>query len=78
MTTREDAIHAATVIFAHTCFERDAKSPRNAAEDIWYPGHRLTIDEIEALLIEKRRNAEALWAAGTHPLQLRQQLPRAA
>lgn len=79
MTTRAEAISSAAVIFAHACFERDARSAREAAEAAWYPGHRLaSVDAVEALIVEKRRAAEDAWAAGAHPLQLRQQLPHAA
>lgn len=80
MTTRQEAIRGAALVLIEARAERDALSPRAAAEAAWYPGHELqTVDAIEALIIEQRREAEEAWAAGTHPLQLRrQQLPHAA
>lgn len=79
MTTRKEAIRGAALVLAQACAERDALSPRAAAEAAWYPGHRLgTVGAIEELIVRQRREAEAFWAAGTHPLQLRQQLPHAA
>jgi hypothetical protein len=79
MTTREEAIRGAAFVLIEARAERDALGPRAAAEAAWYPGHRLqTVDAIEALIIEQRRQAEEAWAAGTHPYQLRQQLPHAA
>jgi hypothetical protein len=59
MTTRREAIRSAATVFAHAAFERDALSPRAAAEAAWYPGHRLqTVDAIEALIITQRAEAE--------------------
>jgi hypothetical protein len=80
VTTREEAIRNAARIFAAARAERDALSPRAAAEAAWYPGHELqTVDAIEALIVDQRREAAAQWASGTHPYQVRQQqLPRAA
>lgn len=80
MTTRQEAIRAAALILVEARAERDALSPRAAAEAAWYPGHSLvTVDAIEALIIRQRNEAEAAaFAAGTHPSQLQQQLPRAA
>jgi hypothetical protein len=71
MTTREEAIRGAALVLIEARAERDALSPRAAAEAAWYPGHELqTVDAIEALIIEQRREAEEAWAAGTHPWQL--------
>lgn len=80
MTTRQEAIRGAALILMEARAERDALSPRAAAEAAWYPGHELqTVEAIEALIVKQRRQAEALWAAGQHPYQLRQQqLPHAA
>lgn len=59
MTSRQDAIRAAALVFAEARAERDALSPREAAEAAWYPGHRLqTVDAIEALIIAQRAEAE--------------------
>ena len=80
MTTREEAIRAANLVYAAARSRRDSLSPRDAAVEAWYPGHRLgTVEAIEAQIVRRRREAADAWAAGTHPLQLRQQqLPHAA
>lgn len=79
MTTREEAIRRAALVLVEARADRDALSPRAAAEDAWYPGHYLgSVEAIEALIIQQRREAEEAWAAGTHPLQLRQRLSNAA
>jgi len=79
MTTRQEAIRRAALVLLEARAERDALGPRAAAKAAWYPGHRLTVDEIEQIIIRQRSEAEEAWAAGTHPYQLRQQqLPHAA
>jgi hypothetical protein len=79
MTTRQEAIQAAARVLVVARTARDALTPRAAAEAAWSTGHRLgSVEAIEALIIKQRREAEEAWAAGTHPLQLRQQLPHAA
>lgn len=61
MTTRQEAIRAAVAVFLEARAIRDAKSPREAAEAAWYPGHRLvTVDAIEALIIRQREEAIAM------------------
>lgn len=79
MTTREEAIRAANPVYAAARAHRDSLSPHDAAVEAWYPGHRLgTVEAIEEQIIRRRREAAEAWAAGTHPLQFRQQLPAAA
>lgn len=79
MRTRQEAIQAAADIFVEARAERDALSPRQAAEAAWYPGHRLgTVEAIEALIIQQRAEAEEQWRLGIHPYQLDQQQPLAA
>ena len=79
MTTRQEAIRGAALILAEARAERDSLSAHDAAVAAWYRGHELqTVEAIEALIIKQRREAEAAWAAGTHPLQLRQQQLRNA
>ncbi|MGE7437524.1 hypothetical protein [Kitasatospora sp. NPDC001175] len=78
MTTRQEAIRSAALVLAQARAERDALSPREAAEAAWYPGHRLeTVEAIETLIIQQRQAAEEAWRNGTHPLSPRQ-LPNAA
>ncbi|MCX5209705.1 hypothetical protein OG689_10465 [Kitasatospora sp. NBC_00240] len=61
MTSRREAIRAAALVLVEACAERDALSPREAAEAAWYPGHRLvTVDAIEALIIRQREEAIAM------------------
>jgi hypothetical protein len=57
VTTKAEAIRSAGRGFAIARAERDARSPRAAAEAAWYPGHRLTVDGIEALITAQRANA---------------------
>jgi hypothetical protein len=62
MTPRETAIHAAARALCDAVLERAARTPREAAEAAWYPGHPLgSVDAIEAVIV-RRRTAEA---AGT-------------
>lgn len=66
MTTKEEALQAAGRILAIARLERDALSPRKAAEAAWYPGHELTVDAIEALIIEQRQAAVDAYEAQQH------------
>lgn len=78
---RREALRAAGILHGMAQAEQDARSPRAAAEAAWYPGHRLTVEQIEALIIQQRARAEQQWRTGTHPYQLRRQqqsLPDAA
>jgi hypothetical protein len=62
MTTRETAIRAAAQALLDAVLERASRTPRQAAEAAWYPGHPLgSVDAIEAEII-RRRSAET---AGT-------------
>lgn len=71
MTSRQDAIRGAARVLVEARAERDALSPRQAAEAAWYPGHRLeTVDAIEALIVAQRTEAEQR--------HLRTELPLAA
>ncbi|WP_055590411.1 hypothetical protein [Peterkaempfera griseoplana] len=56
--TRDEAIRNAGQILAKIRAQRDAKTPRQAAEDAWYPGHSLgSVEAIEALIIRQRHDA---------------------
>lgn len=69
MTTKDEALRAAGRALAVTRVERDALSPRRAAVAAWYPGHELSVDEIEALIISQRKQAlAALEVAQSRPL----------
>jgi hypothetical protein len=62
------AIRGGAIILAEARAARDALSPRQAAEAAYRPGHRLgSIDAIEALIIQQRREAE-LSAQAHQPL----------
>ncbi|MEU6235912.1 hypothetical protein [Kitasatospora sp. NPDC047058] len=64
MTSRAAAIADAGRLLAAARAERDALTPRAAAEAAWYPGHRLgSIDAIEALIISQRDAATSPVAA---------------
>ncbi|MGW6912493.1 hypothetical protein ACWGB8_01525 [Kitasatospora sp. NPDC054939] len=55
MTSRAAAIADAGRILAQARRERDALTPRAAAEAAWYPGHRLqSVDAIEELIVRQR------------------------
>ncbi|MFF0409166.1 hypothetical protein ACFYUY_01855 [Kitasatospora sp. NPDC004745] len=59
MTRRDEAIQQAGRILAVARRERDALSPRAAAQAAWYPGHRLqTVEAIEELIIRQRAAAQ--------------------
>jgi hypothetical protein len=58
--TEEEAIKAAGRAWAVTRVERDAMTPREAAEAAWYPYHPLgTVEAIEKLIILRREQALA-------------------
>ena len=79
MITMEEAARRAAPDLAKGRAERDALSPRQAAEAAWHPDHELgTVDAIEALIIQQRAQAEEQWRLGIHPYQLDQQQPLAA
>ncbi|WP_406417927.1 hypothetical protein [Streptomyces sp. NBC_01614] len=57
--TRADAVRAAAAALLDAVAERASRTPREAAEAAWYPGHRLgSVEAIEAEII-RRRTAEA-------------------
>lgn len=59
MITKDEAIGNAALVLTRIRSDRDALGPREAAERAWYPGHRLSVDEIEALIIRQRARAVA-------------------
>lgn len=62
MPTRAQAIQAAAEALLDAVAERASRTPREAAEAAWYPGHRLgSVEAIEAEII-RRRSAEAAGA----------------
>ncbi|MCX4705695.1 MULTISPECIES: hypothetical protein [Streptomyces] len=68
-TSRDKAIRAAAEALVDAVAERASKTPREAAEAAYYPGHPLgSVEAIEAKIIA-RREAEAARSAD---------LPRAA
>lgn len=67
LPTKEEALRAGGRVLAIARIERDALSPRAAAEAAWYPGHRLTVDQIEALIIRQRAQAVAAQQAQQTP-----------
>jgi hypothetical protein len=53
--TREQAIRAAAAALLDAVMERASRTPREAAEAAWYPGHRLgSVEAIEAEIIRRR------------------------
>lgn len=55
MSVRERAIRAAAEALADAVAERASRTPREAAEAAWYPGHRLgSVEAIEAEIIRRR------------------------
>lgn len=69
MTTKDEALRAAGRGLAVARVERDALSPRKAAEAAWYPGHQLgTVEAIEALIISQREQALAAQRRTAPPL----------
>lgn len=63
--TREECLAAAGLVLAQARARRDRLTPRAAAERAWHRGHRMSVDEIEALIIAQRAEAAALQAART-------------
>jgi hypothetical protein len=58
-TSREQAVHAAAAALVDAVAERAARTPREAAEAAYYPGHPLgSVEAIEAEII-RRRNDQA-------------------
>ncbi|MCX5562768.1 hypothetical protein [Streptomyces sp. NBC_00038] len=56
---RTRAVQAAAAALVDAVAERAARTPREAAEAAYYPGHRLgSVEAIEAEII-RRRDAEA-------------------
>jgi hypothetical protein len=54
-TPRERAIRAAAQALIDAVAERASRTPREAAEAAWYPGHRLgSVEAIEAEIIRRR------------------------
>lgn len=53
--TRAQAIRAAAAALLDAVAEQAARTPREAAEAAWYPGHRLgSVEAIEAEIIRRR------------------------
>lgn len=64
LPTRQECIRRAARTLEFIREERDARTPREAAEAAWYPSHRLgSVEAIEALIIRQRENALAKQAA---------------
>ncbi|MFE9810656.1 hypothetical protein [Streptomyces sp. NPDC005548] len=61
---RERAVRAAAAALVDAVAERAARTPREAAEAAFYPGHRLgSVEAIEAEIIRRRKSE-----AGEQPL----------
>lgn len=61
MQTRDQAIRAAAAALLDAVAEQAARTPREAAEAAWYPGHRLgSVEAIEAEIIRRRASDPAL------------------
>lgn len=59
--TRTQAIRAAATALLDAVAEQAARTPREAAEAAWYPGHRLgSVEAIEAEIIRRRAADPAL------------------
>ncbi|MGW6924464.1 hypothetical protein ACWGA9_24785 [Streptomyces sp. NPDC054950] len=55
VSTREQAIRAAAAALLDAVAERAARTPCEAAEAAWYPGHRFgSVEAIEAEIIRRR------------------------
>lgn len=53
--TREQAIAKAAQILIHGVALQAGRTPREAAEAAWYPGHELgTVEAIEAAIVQRR------------------------
>lgn len=63
--TREQAIRTAAQVLCDAVAERASRTPREAAEAAWYPGHRLgSVEAIEAEIIRRRAADPAtVWPA---------------
>ncbi|MFM9566159.1 hypothetical protein [Streptomyces turgidiscabies] len=60
---RDRAIAAAASVLVDAVLERASRTPREAAEAAWYPGHPLvSVDAIEAEIV-RRRELDALVSA---------------
>jgi hypothetical protein len=58
--TRADAIRAAAEVLLDAVAERAARTPREAAEAAYYPGHPLgSVEAIEAEIIRRRAQDSA-------------------
>jgi hypothetical protein len=54
--TREDAVRDAANALVNAVAERAARTPREAAEAAYYPGHPLgSVEAIEAEIVRRRR-----------------------
>jgi len=63
VSVRDRAVRAAAEALVDAVAERASRTPREAAEAAWYPGHPLgSVEVIEAEII-RRRAAEAASAA---------------
>jgi hypothetical protein len=59
LPARTQAVRAAAAALLDAVAERASRTPREAAEAAWYPGHRLgSVEAIEAEII-RRRTADA-------------------
>ena len=59
-TTRAEAIRAAAEVLLDAVAERAARTPREAAEAAYYPGHPLgSVEAIEAEIIRRREQESA-------------------
>ena len=59
-TTRTAAIRAAADVLLDAVAERAARTPREAAEAAYYPGHPLgSVEAIEAEIIRRREQESA-------------------
>jgi hypothetical protein len=55
LQARAQAVRAAAAALLDAVAERASRTPREAAEAAWYPGHRLgSIEAIEAEIIRRR------------------------
>lgn len=61
VSPRAQAIRAAAAALLDAVAEQAARTPREAAEAAWYPGHRLgSVEAIEAEIIRRRAADPAL------------------
>lgn len=52
--TREECLRRAAQVYVNSCALQASRTPRAAAEAAWYRGHRLTVDQLEDLIRERR------------------------